>query len=234
MAQLRVGTSGYAYKEWKGSFYPKKLADREMLRFYSRHFPTVEINNTFYRMPTESLVEKWAGEVPEGFAFSLKAAQKITHVQRLRDCESTVLRFLEAASVLSGERRLGPVLFQLPPTFRADLNALEGLLQLRPAAFRFALEVRHPSWHTQATYDLLRKHETALCLAETDKETPPLVLTADFAYVRLRREAYTPRQLATWKQRLAEWVKSGIDVYAYLKHEEAGRAPAYARRLLSA
>jgi len=233
MAELRVGTSGYAYKEWKGSFYPEKLADREMLRFYSQQFPTVEINHTFYRMPAERVLEQWAESVPEDFHFALKANQRITHVQRLHDCASTVQRFLEVASVLGNQNRLGPVLFQLPPSLPADLKALEEFLRLRPRAFRFALEVRHPSWHTEETYALLRQQGTALCLAETETESPPETLTADFVYARLRRTDYTPKQLAAWKKRFDAWLDQGISVYAYFKHEDAGKAPAYARGLLS-
>jgi len=230
---LRVGTSGYAYKEWKGNFYPEKIAAREMLGFYSRQFSTVEINHTFYRMPVEHVLEEWAQSVPGDFQFALKANQKITHIQRLRNMESTLERFLAASSVLAGEGRLGPILFQLPPSFRADLKVVEEFLKLRPRAFRFALEVRHESWHTEETYALLRQYQTALCLAETEDKSPPDVVTADFIYVRLRREEYTPRQLAAWKQRFDTWQRQGIDVYAYFKHEEAGKAPAYARRLLA-
>lgn len=231
MAELRVGTSGYSYKEWKGSFYPEKLPAGEMLRFYASHFPTVEINHTFYRMPTEKVLESWMAAVPADFQFALKLNQKITHIQKLQNCEDTLKRFLEVASVLAGEKRLGPVLVQLPPSFRADLEQLEAFLRLRPPAFRFALEVRHPSWHTEETYSLLRRHGTALCLAETDKTAAPLVLTADFTYVRLRRESYTGKQLVAWKKRFQQWRAAGIDVYAYVKHEEAGKAPVYAHKL---
>lgn len=233
MAELRVGTSGYAYKEWKGNFYPAKLPDREMLRYYSQQLGTVEINYTFYRMPAARVLEGWAGCVPAGFQFALKANQQITHVQKLRDCQSLLTRFLEAASVLAERGQLGPVLVQLPPSFRADWAVLEAFLTLRPRAFRFALEVRHPSWHDEKTYAVLRQYQVALCLAETDKESPPEVLTTDFTYVRLRREVYTAKQLAAWKQRFEAWQRQGIDVYAYCKHEDAGQAPAYARRLLS-
>ena len=230
--QLCVGTSGYAYKEWKGSFYPQKLPDGEMLRFYGQHFTTVEINHTFYRMPTERVLLQWAEAVPNGFQFALKLNQKITHIHKLRNCEDILKRFLEVASVLGDGNHLGPILVQLPPTFRADLEALENFLKLRPRAFGFALEVRHPSWHTEQTYDLLRQHQTALCLAETEKESPPEVLTADFTYIRLRREAYTDKELAAWRARCNQWLQQGIEVYVYLKHEDAGKAPAYARRLL--
>ncbi len=232
-AQLRVGTSGYAYKEWKGSFYPEKLPDSEMLRFYGQHFTTVEINHTFYRMPAERILLQWAENVPSGFQFALKVNQKITHIQKLRNCEATLKRFLEVASVLADGDHLGPILVQLPPTFCADLSLLEEFLKLRPRAFRFALEVRHSSWHNEQTYALLRQQQTALCLAETDKESAPEVLTADFTYVRLRRETYADKQLAAWKQRFIAWLGQGVEVYVYLKHEDAGKAPAYARRLIA-
>src|SRR5580704_11659139 len=215
--QLSVGTSGYSYKEWKGSFYPQKLPDREMLGFYAQQFSTVEINHSFYRMPTESVLLQWAKTVPEGFRFALKANQQITHIQRLRGCESTLKRFLEVASVLNEGDHLGPILVQLPPTFKFDRPLLEDFLALRPPAFAFAFEVRHPSWYTEETYAVLRQHKTALCLAETDEETSPEVLTADFTYVRLRREKYTAKQLGIWSKRFEEWVHKGVDVYAYCK-----------------
>ena len=230
--QLRVGTSGYAYKQWKGSFYPEKMPDREMLNFYGQQFSTVEINHSFYRMPTENLLQQWAKSVPEKFQFALKANQQITHILRLRNCESTVKRFLEAASVLHEDDHLGPILIQLPPNFKADLPLLEELLKLRPSAFRFAFEVRHASWYAEETYALLRQYGTALCLAETDEQAPPEVLTADFTYVRLRRENYTPKQLAVWKKRFDAWSGKEVDVYVYVKHEDAGKGPVYARQLL--
>lgn len=230
--QLRIGTSGYAYKEWKGNFYPPKFPDKEMLAFYGKQFPTVEINNTFYRMPTENVVQQWAKSVPEGFQFAVKANQQITHIQRLRNCESTLKRFLEVASVLSEGNHLGPILVQLPPNFKCDLPLLEEFLKLRPETFRFAFEVRHASWYTEETYALLRRHGVALCLAETDDQTPPDVLTADFVYVRLRRENYTPKILDAWKKRFDTWTHNGVDVYVYCKHEDEGKAPAYAKRLM--
>ena len=203
-----------------------------MLSFYSRQLSTVEINHSFYRMPTEKLLQQWATSVPEKFQFALKANQQITHILRLRNCESTVKRFLEASSVLHEGDHLGPILVQLPPNFKADLPLLEELLKLRPAAFRFAFEVRHASWYAEETYSLLRKYGTALCLAETEEQIPPDVLTADFTYVRLRSENYTPKQLSAWRKRFDNWLGQGVDVYAYCKHEDAGKGPAYARRLL--
>ena len=203
-----------------------------MLNFYATQFSTVEINHTFYRMPVENLLLNWARSVPEGFRFALKANQQITHIQRLRGCESTLKRFLEVASVLNEGDHLGPVLVQLPPSFKFDRPLLEDFLALRPTAFRFAFEVRHSSWYTDETYAVLRKHETALCLSETDKQTPPDVLTANFTYVRLRLEDYTAKQLADWRKRFDAWMNQGVDVYVYRKHEEEGKGPAYARQIL--
>ena len=230
--QLRIGTSGYSYKQWKGSFYPEKLPDKEMLSFYGKQFLTVEINHSFYRMPTESVLLSWAESVPKGFRFALKANQKITHIQRLRNCESTLRRFLEAASVLNEGDHLGPILVQVPPNFKFDGPLLEEFLALRPPAFRFAFEVRHASWYMEETYAMLRKHNVALCLAETETQTPPEVITADFTYVRLRMENYTSKQLGAWKERFDGWLGQGIDVFAYCKHEDEGKAPEYAREIL--
>ena len=230
--KLYVGTSGYAYKPWKGTFYPEKLPDKEMLKFYASQLLTVEINYSFYQMPKESTLEGWASNVPESFQFALKANQKITHVARLRNCESTLKRFLEVASVLQEGNRLGPILVQLPPNFKFDSALLREFLALRPTAFRFAFEARHASWYTEETYQLLRKFDTALCLAETDETAPPDVVTAGFAYVRLRREAYLAKELAAWRKRFDGWNKQGVDVYCYVKHEDAGKGPKYARQLL--
>jgi uncharacterized protein YecE (DUF72 family) len=203
-----------------------------MLSFYGKQFSTVEINHSFYRMPTESALSNWAQSVPEGFRFALKANQKITHIKRLRDCADTLKRFLEVASILNDGDHLGPILVQLPPNFKFDRSLLEDFLALRPPAFRFAFEVRHASWYTEETYAVLREHETALCLSETDEQTPPDVLTANFTYVRLRLENYTPKQLTAWRKRFDTWLAQGVDVYAYCKHEDEGKAPADARRLL--
>ncbi|HEV8673545.1 MAG TPA: DUF72 domain-containing protein [Methylomirabilota bacterium] len=232
MAELRAGTSGYAYPAWKGAFYPDRLPAREMLRYYSERFPTVEINHTFYRMPAERTLGEWAASVPPRFQFALKLNQKLTHIQRLRDCEELLERFLAATAPLSGGQGLGPILIQLPPQFRADLPRLDEFLALAPPLFRFALEVRHASWHTEDTYALLRRHQVGLCLAETDDAAAPDVVTAGFVYLRLRREVYTADDLARWRGRCAAWVAAGLDVYAYFKHEDAGRGPVYARALL--
>src|SRR3984893_14375378 len=159
-----------------------------MLSFYAAQFNTVEINHSFYRMPTENLLLQWAKSVPEGFKFALKANQQITHIKRLRNCQDTLKRFLEVASVLNDGDHLGPILVQLPPNFKFDVPLLEDFLALRPPAFSFAFEVRHASWYTEETYEVWRRHQTALCLSETDRLEPPVLVTAPFAYARLRLE----------------------------------------------
>jgi len=203
-----------------------------MLRYYAARFGTVEINHTFYRMPTERALATWGAQVPPGFRFALKLHQRLSHVQMLREGEAALHRFLDAAHRLAAAGQLGPLLLQLPPSLRADLPRLDAFLALVPPPFRLALEVRHPSWHGEDTYALLRRHRVALCLAETDDAATPLVVTTDFVYVRLRREGYDAETLGVWRERLTGWVSAGLDVFAYVKHDEAGRAPACAEALL--
>lgn len=204
-----------------------------MLAFYAKQFSTVEINHSFYRMPTEKILSNWASQVPEGFQFALKANQQITHIKRLRDCGEILKRFLEVSSVLQEGNHLGPILVQLPPTFKFDKPLLEEFLAMRPSAFRFAFEVRHASWYTEETYAVLRNLGTALCIAQSEKDdSPPEILTADFTYVRLRREDYTPKQVNEWRKKFDRWLADGVDVYVYFKHEDEGKAPNLARQLL--
>lgn len=234
MAELRVGTSGFAYKPWKGAFYPADLPDDEMLRYYAGQFSSVEINSTYYRFPTEGMLQKWAQMVPAGFQFAMKANQRITHMKMLRDAEATMKSFMQIVSVLNQGSHLGPILVQLPPWFRADNTVLEEFLKVRPPAFRFALEVRHASWYTEETYEILRRYQTALCLAETDHFTPPDVVTSDFVYLRLRRDdkEYSRAELDAWRARFDVWVEQGLDVYAYFKHEESAKGADYAYQVL--
>jgi uncharacterized protein YecE (DUF72 family) len=231
MPELRVGTSGYAYPAWRGSFYPPKHPAGAMLAFYAGRFPTVEINHTFYRMPVERTLREWAAAVPARFQFAVKLNQRLTHQKRLRDCEEPLSRFLEVVRVLAEGSQLGPLLIQLPPSLRVDLPTLDAFLRQVPPLFRCALEARHASWLAEETYAVLRAHGVALCLAETDETPAPDVLTAGFVYLRLRREDYAPADLAAWRARCRAWVAAGLDVYAYFKHEDAGRGPVYARAL---
>ncbi len=228
---LRVGTSGYSYKEWKGTFYPSDLAESKMLEFYSRHFTTVEINYTFYRLPSARTLEGWLPQTPAEFCFALKGNQKITHILRLRGTDSLLRAFFEGAQPLVSAGRMGPVLFQLPPHFRADLAVLDDFLALLPRSARFAMEFRHASWFSDGMLERLRARNVALCVAETEDGCAPLEATADFGYFRLRKE-YAKRELDAWKKRFTEWQAAGRDVYVYFKHEESGLGPRYAQALL--
>jgi uncharacterized protein YecE (DUF72 family) len=226
-----VGTSGYSYKEWKGRFYPADLKAAAMLRFYAERFSTVEINNTFYRMPSPELLARWAGEVPAGFRFVLKAPRRITHEKRLHDVADTVERFLDVASGL-GEKR-GPLLFQLPPYLKKDVPRLRDFLALLPRGVRAAFEFRDPSWDDDEVSDALRAGGAALCLADTDEaEGPPrLVPTAEWGYLRLRRADYDDDALRAWAGRIR--AQPWADAYVFFKHEDEGRGPDLAARLLA-
>jgi uncharacterized protein YecE (DUF72 family) len=224
-----VGTSRYGYKEWKGSFYPKSLPTSQMLNYYGERFRSVEINNTFYRMPTASALAALTKQVPSDFQFVLKAPQRITHFQRLRGAEETVAQFLDAAKALKG--KLGPLLFQLPGNFKKDLPRLSGFLKLLPAKLRVTFEFRHASWLDEETYALLRKRQIALCMAEADDgiETP-LLPTASWGYLRLRSADYSNRQLENWIKRIKE--QNWQDVFVFFKHEDEGNGPRFAARFL--
>lgn len=228
-----VGTSGYSYKEWKGSFYPADLPAAKMLSFYATQFGSVEINNSFYRMPNEATVLKWASEVPDGFRFVLKAPQRITHQKRLVGAEDTVQFFLEIAAALGP--KLGPLLFQLPPNLRKDTDRLRNFLTLIPRPYRVALEVRHDSWLEEDVYDVLRVRDVALCLSDTDEVADPdalIVKTASWGYMRLRRTEYSDEQLAAWSRRID--AQSWTDAYVFFKHEDEGKGPQFAKRFLAA
>ncbi|HEV7766732.1 MAG TPA: DUF72 domain-containing protein [Thermoanaerobaculia bacterium] len=227
-----VGTSGYSYKEWKGTFYPSDLPAARMLPFYSQHFGSVEINNTFYRMPEAKTIEKWSSEVPDGFRFVLKAPQRITHQKKLVGVEDEVRHFLEVASLLGP--KLGPLLFQLPPYFRKETEKLRDFLAQIPHGWRVALEVRHDSWLDEDVYSLLRAHDVPLVLSDTDEVVDPgtlLVKTASWGYLRLRRTEYSDEQLAAWARRIES--QGWSDTYVFFKHEDEGKGPAFAKRFLA-
>jgi uncharacterized protein YecE (DUF72 family) len=225
--QMLAGTSGYSYKQWLGHFYPEKLPAKEMLRYYAERFPTVEINNTFYRMPAESLLERWAQEVPESFAFTLKAPQRITHQKRLKEVASDVAEFTRRAAVLGS--KLGMLLFQLPPYLRKDLPRLRDFLAALPPGRRAAVEFRHDSWRDDEVYETLRAHSASLCVAETDEGDSPFVCTSEVAYLRLRRTHYEERDLLGWIDRLA--AQPLERAYVYFKHEDKGLATTFAAQL---
>jgi uncharacterized protein YecE (DUF72 family) len=226
---LYVGTSGYSYKEWKGSFYPEDLSSKEMLRYYGEHFTTVEINNTFYRMPNESLLEGWAGEVPENFKFVLKAPQQITHIQRLKGTDSSVSHLFNVAQRLGG--RLGPVLFQLPPNMKKDAARFRDFFATMPPPCRAAFEFRHQSWFDPEIFGLLREHQAALCIAEAENDLDiPFESTADFGYLRLRRPDYGDEELKAWARRVQQ--QNWKAAFIFFKHEDAGLGPKFAKRFL--
>lgn len=225
--RVLVGTSGYAYKEWKGTFYPEDLPGDDMLSYYARQFDTVEINNTFYRMPTTKAITSWAAAVPDGFTFVLKASQKITHFARLQNADDAV-RYLCATALQLG-KRLGPLLFQLPPTFKKDVDRLRAFLPLIDQEVRCAFEFRHDSWFAPDTYELLRARNVGLCVADTEAGNTPLEATADFGYFRLRDEGYERSDLEEWARRIREAGAGWKDAFVFFKHEESGKGPELAR-----
>lgn len=229
--RVLVGTSGYSYKEWKGSFYPEDLKPAGMLGYYATRLKTVEVNNTFYRMPTRKLVAGWAEQVPEGFSFALKAPQRITHRKKLAGAGEEVARLVEASSELGD--KLGPTLFQLPPWLKKDDALLRDFLSELPAGWRAAFEFRNASWFDETTYDLLRERDAALVLSDMDgKEEPPLVATATHGYLRLRRSTYDGTALRRWADRVTNqpWVVAHV----FFKHEDEGAAPRMAAEFLAA
>jgi uncharacterized protein YecE (DUF72 family) len=226
---LYVGTSGYSYKEWKGSFYPEKIPAKEMLRYYSERLTTVEINATFYRMPQPSIIENWKEQVPPSFRFSLKAPQRITHFKRLKETEEETKYFLETASVLGD--KLGVVLFQLPPNLKKDVALLATFLQQLPSTTPAAFEFRHPTWYDDDVLDLLRSQNRPLVVSDTDDmPTTHIDKTADWGYLRLRRVNYSEENLAEWAERIR--AQDWKNTFLFFKHEDAGTGPKLAAQFL--
>ncbi|MDX1383211.1 MAG: DUF72 domain-containing protein [Thermoanaerobaculia bacterium] len=228
--QLLAGTSGYAYKEWKGSFYPDKIAPEKMLAYYAQRLPAVEINNTFYRMPKSSVLENWRDQVPEGFRFVLKASRRITHQKRLADVDEPLGYLLASTEVLG--KRMGALLFQTPPYLKKDVPRLRDFLARLASGPPAAFEFRHPSWFDDEVHAALADADAALCLADGDNEerNPPWVATAGWGYLRLRREGYDDGELARWAERIAG--EAWRSTYVFFKHEDAGAGPALAARML--
>jgi uncharacterized protein YecE (DUF72 family) len=225
-----IGTSGYNYPEWKGSFYPSDLAAAKMLPFYAARFPTVEINYTFYRMPTEKLVAGWAAQTPSPYRLTLKAPRRITHDNRLRNCGPAVASFCQVAASL-GEK-LGALLFQLPPNFKKDLAVLDTFLADLPPKLCAAFEFRHASWLDEYVFARLAARNLSLCVADSEKMSTPVRMTADYAYFRLRDEGYTPADIRRWAETIARATEGLRDVFVYFKHEEEGKGPEFARLLM--
>lgn len=224
-----TGTSGFSYPAWRGSFYPAKLPQAKMLAFYASKLGAVEVNNTFYRMPEPALLERWAAQTPGTFRFVLKSPRSITHMRRLVGAGELVTQLASTAGVL--RHRLGPILFQLPANFRKDLGVLEGFLStlaaLAPPGLRAAFEFRHESWLTDEVYEALTRHQAALCVADSEELSTPLVATARWSYLRLRRQNYDRRALRRWAKRLAAQ-KTLDTVFVFFKHEDEGAGPALA------
>ena len=216
-----VGTSGYNYPEWKGSFYPETLPASKMLPYYAERFPTVEINYTFYRAPNEKILDGWSKATPERFKLTLKAPKRITHDARLRDCAERVRQFLETAAVLGP--KLGALLFQLPPNLKKDVPLLEAFVDAFPPRVCAAFEFRHDSWFDDAVFEVLRKRNLALCIADSERLSTPIELTADYSYFRLRDEGYTPEDVARWADLVREKSAGRGDAFVYFKHEEQGK-----------
>jgi len=224
--RVRTGTSGFSYKEWKGVFYPEKIKNDAMLEYYGEQFDTVEINNTFHRMPRVELLKKWAGKVPEDFSFVLKAPRRISHKKGLAGVTEPLEMFAANAGTLGA--RLGPALFQFPPWFKKDFEILAGLTAAIPGGFRCALEFRHESWFDDETYGFLSDHRLALVVSDQKIADPPVVKTAPFGYVRFRRNGYTDEEMTAWGAKVAQ---AGWDeVYVFYKHEDEGAAPKMATR----
>jgi uncharacterized protein YecE (DUF72 family) len=225
--ELYCGTSGFSFKEWKGPFYPPKLPADEMLGFYSARLPTVEINNTFYRMPRPSMLEAWAAKVPETFRFAVKAPRRISHVKQLKDCAEEAGFFFGAVATLGS--RLGAVLVQLPPHARVGVEKLAAFLKLVPAALRVAFEFRHPSWNDAVVLKVLADHGAAWVTADNDGTVPSeLNKTARWTYLRMRAPDYSDDALRTWLARCAEFEQA----FLYFKHEDEAAGPKYAQRML--
>ncbi len=224
-----IGTSGFQYPEWKGKFYPEDLAVSKMLAFYAARFSTTESNYSFRRIPSAKTIEGWREKTPEHFRFSLKAPQKITHFAKLRDCQDTLDYFHGIVAGLGA--KLGAILFQLPPHLQKDAPLLLAFLQTLPRGMRAAFEFRHESWFSEDVFEHLQKHNAALCVAESAELTTPRVATADFGYLRLRREDYSRADIAQW----AEWIhgqeRRWDDAFIYFKHEETGVGPKFAQQL---
>ncbi|MGE3510733.1 MAG: DUF72 domain-containing protein [Vicinamibacterales bacterium] len=228
-AMIWIGTSGYNYPEWKGSFYPADLPATKMLPYYAERFPTVEINYTFYRMPTEKLLAGWAVQTPAQYKLTLKAPRRITHDSRLKECGELVRGFCRVAGSLGD--KLGALLFQLPPNLKANVDLLETFLATLPPKAPAAFEFRHSSWFDDRVFARLAARGHALCVADSEKLSTPLRVTSDLAYFRLRDEGYTADDIAVWADRIRDATVGCRDVFVYFKHEDEGKGPEFARRL---
>jgi len=233
MANLYVGTSGWAYPSWKPAFYPEKLAQKKFLNFYASKLNAVEVNFSFRQLVKETTIQNWLAETPEHFRFTMKAHQVLTHIKRLKDSAEFLQRFLGTIEALERAGKLGPILFQLPPNFKADQAVLADFLQALPRTVRASFEFRNESWFSETTWETLRARNIALCVAETEERDTPDIVTADYAYYRYRKPSYTPGEREAMTARLREHIAAGRDVYAYFKHEETPEGALYAVEILN-
>jgi len=231
MGKIYTGTSGWAYTSWKPGFYPAKLASAKFLEYYATRLNTVEVNYSFRAQLTEKLLTGWIAATPPDFKFAVKAHQSITHIKRLRGVAKSVSQFLASLEPLRRARKLGPVLFQLPPNFKCDMARLDDFLSHLPSGTRTTIEFRHPSWFVDEVYDRLRRARVALCQAESEDLETPDVTTADFHYFRLRKDQYSPSARGQIKRKVKQAARSG-DVFAYFKHEDTPDGALYAEALL--
>jgi uncharacterized protein YecE (DUF72 family) len=232
---IRIGTSGWHYNHWRGPFYPEGLPAAGMLEFYVERFNTVEINNSFYHLPTEPALEQWKKTAPKGFLFAVKASRFITHMKKLKDPEASFEKFFNRVVVLG--RKLGPILFQLPPRWHSDPQRLDEFLGCLPERLRYAFELRDPTWFNDEIDAVLSKHRAAFCMYDFDRRQSPRTVTTDFVYIRLHGPegkyagSYSPHALAGWASAITAWDASGKDVYCYFDNDQAGYAAADALRL---
>jgi uncharacterized protein YecE (DUF72 family) len=232
MATLYAGTSGFAYAAWKPGFYPAKLPANQFLKHYAARLNCVEINYTFRRLPSAATLQKWVEATPAGFTFAVKANMRITHIQRLKNAQPATELFLKMIDPLRTSRRLGPILFQLPPAMKCDAALLSEYLDLLPSGMRYAFEFRHPSWLVDAVYDELRKRNISLCVAESERLEVPEVITAGFVYYRLRKPDYTEQDVDAFAARAKDLLGTGRDLYLMFKHEETPEGAMNAELLL--
>ena len=232
MATLYAGTSGFAYTAWKPGFYPAKMPANQFLKHYAGRLNCVEINYTFRRLPSTATLKTWVEATPAGFVFAVKANMRITHILRLKNAEQATEVFFNAIDPLRTSRRLGPILFQLPPQMKCDIGLLRAYLDLLPAGMRYAFEFRQPTWLVEEVYDALRQRNISLCVAESEKLEVPEVITADFVYYRLRKPEYTEADIDALAVRSKELLAAGRDLYLMFKHEETPEGALHAELLL--
>jgi len=228
LTRYYIGTSGWHYDDWRGRFYPEKLPKTQWLEFYARYFPTLELNNTFYRLPKETVFNKWYDSSPDGFIFSVKVSRFITHIKRLQDCDEALSNFMSRVALL--KEKLGPLLYQLPPGLHRDDDILINFLANLPRELKHAIEFRHESWLTEDVFDILRQHKVGFCVFDMPSLTSPLAATADFAYIRfhgsdsLYSSCYTDEEMADWAEKIAKLAENLESVYIYFNNDIAGYA----------